>query len=1650
MMRPDEEKERQERQRSKSEIEREYIKSQDEKRERQERRERRRDIVLVDISEEVRSVTHQLAEEATARYLNSLQRERRGFWGFFMRGVDAIKRSMAELSRNYIYHRFYRQIEEEVRNNYNIFQRIAIEGSRANVDVEDRERMSEFLRLAVERFEENIVERFSRDIELGGGLTENEKTYLRNLIADLIRDFVNYQQIDTPEGRIRFNQELSRRVQEAINQGHLRSESFIGSADTRRFDPPEFFASNIYEYILKTRETIREIAQEENLTPEQQRQLQEYIQSVSSLDIRLGQLTSSIRTKIPTGREGTPDYTLSAVERLCLRLENIPILNRLINPLTVGLLVSIGTREGLIRIGGRGLAAAAGATVLGSLGYLTFPILTGAVTAGIFAYYRNRARFKQDVGRILREQAAGLEINDPRAQAILQRIALPGGENIRLNINNLIERLNNNDENAYIEALSRLNVEYLTRVSGSQVPQLDLFIGQGQWRSSWIERIELERAILAFESRNIERLGRLRNMAESKTNNLLNQISEQDAVIQREARREGRISGIITGVLAGVFGSAYQYLRDVIGETQLGEKLSQTFLGQLIAAPRAKERITLIEYLLGERPRLAQPGSVSVTKGAEEVLLEYAIGKEQNFTLPDNNIATFKLNEDGSYEIILSEEAKNAGWSYDPEKNKFIHTKSGISGTLIEVWGDLKKMLTDKGYTVEKVRWVDFAYEKYPPKVISWNVPPDHPGFKTEGLELSMSFRPAGNGDVIVKVPVEGVAFNNHGGRWDLSQYFNQGKLILALSPRDRTLQFEPLIIPVKEEDVRGSFAEVRIPKEVAEIFFAQEGRKVKLNGAQLTYNIVVGEDIRGKKLVSVAADYTTRGRVNIPPQTTEVPIRVNIIHPVSPRELDPGIAIPPLIGRTPRPGEYREPPLEEYREPQDFVGSFYGPYYYRTRPAYYRPDGFDYDERRHAVEWISNHGLTPTSIEELPTEEMPSQAKETIKRYQEALETYRIRNEQISGLMGIRGKLKSLKNLLEQVDQQKNEEEKVKLRNDLIERLRNVKKRLENLLKDYKFRGENPADMVQSIIERLEKNEDISPEDIERVRKRIRGIINILDRRLKREREILKEFEKTKEDELIKLYIASLNNIEGELNENDMERLFEINDIPEDKRSYKGLIEYLASQIPPMKKENRVSVFIPARLEGKNIYNCLREYTRQKNLQGANLDPNLYEIVILVNRKEGEDPDNTLEEIKRFKSHNPNFNIHVIELVLPGDLAQVGFCRRVLTDVILYRASQREEKNGPLYLITEDADLIQVDNQIVVKTIEKFEKYPHLDALRGIHIRDPKAMARCFPLWYMMSCWNVTEYLMRPHRGLPKNWYLFSEGWPTPFSWARTVTIGSGTAFRATVLTEIGGYDPNKRITEDLMIGELISILRSKKSDEQGNPIPNTKTLGTIDVINIGHPRRFLEMLRSRKGYDEYGEASFERLLRDLEPEKLIQELNRNITNNPEEFKNFINRILNWNISNLFFVTRNIEEGKRRSQILLQLFLLREKTDYRWKNEGKLVNDQLEPGEIEITDSGIKKIEFIFQIFKIAIEGIGVEEVIRRKVGLWPIISGFKSLPRSGEYENKFELIERVREQIRLAGNISEDDVISVFLNLSEDRKKEIVENLFREKYGE
>ena len=147
------------------------------------------------------------------------------------------------------------------------------------------------------------------------------------------------------------------------------------------------------------------------------------------------------------------------------------------------------------------------------------------------------------------------------------------------------------------------------------------------------------------------------------------------------------------------------------------------------------------------------------------------------------------------------------------------------------------------------------------------------------------------------------------------------------------------------------------------------------------------------------------------------------------------------------------------------------------------------------------------------------------------------------------------------------------------------------------------------------------------------------------------------------------------------------------------------------MDSEVRVCVNIPAWMEGKNLYNDLVQYTQQVDSNGRPLDPRLYEINIIINRKTGTASDNSVAEIDRFKSdmttQGKSFQINYVDVEFDSPFNNVGNARRVITDLTLMRSVERQNQNKLLYIETEDADLVTVDKNTVINIINKLDNNP-------------------------------------------------------------------------------------------------------------------------------------------------------------------------------------------------------------------------------------------------------------------------------------------------------------------------------------------------------
>lgn len=319
---------------------------------------------------------------------------------------------------------------------------------------------------------------------------------------------------------------------------------------------------------------------------------------------------------------------------------------------------------------------------------------------------------------------------------------------------------------------------------------------------------------------------------------------------------------------------------------------------------------------------------------------------------------------------------------------------------------------------------------------------------------------------------------------------------------------------------------------------------------------------------------------------------------------------------------------------------------------------------------------------------------------------------------------------------------------------------------------------------------------------------------------------------------------------------------------TYRSILNNVANELNPMDENCRVSVNIPAWMEGKTLNHLLSEYIDQRDNNGNPIDPRLYEINIIVNRKEGTKSDDSIAVIENFMtqyatSHDGRRpNIHYVDVELKPENATVGYARKLLTDATLLRSIERPQQTQPLYIESEDADLISVDKRVVTNLISKLDKNPHLDAVHGIEGRLPALMKDNDLLVMRRNAWE--NFLLQARQKKYRD--------PTAPTWNsfanRTITGGWNTGYSAEAYALIDGYEPLKS-GEDISIGERISMMRG---DGQ---YPNLETIGSVPTRIESSPRRFInEIIRNKFAYEGFGEGADEAYIREKDPAELMDEI--------------------------------------------------------------------------------------------------------------------------------------------------------------------------------
>lgn len=330
----------------------------------------------------------------------------------------------------------------------------------------------------------------------------------------------------------------------------------------------------------------------------------------------------------------------------------------------------------------------------------------------------------------------------------------------------------------------------------------------------------------------------------------------------------------------------------------------------------------------------------------------------------------------------------------------------------------------------------------------------------------------------------------------------------------------------------------------------------------------------------------------------------------------------------------------------------------------------------------------------------------------------------------------------------------------------------------------------------------------------------------------------------------------------------------------YRVRLEALRSQITGMDSKCRLSINIPARMEALQLEGLLNQYLHQTDKDGKPTEPSLFEVNVLVNRKESEQPDKSVEIIQKWQAAHPEIKVNLLDIAFADTEGCVGLARKMLTDISLMRSLERTSQDGPLYIETEDADVVSMDRRMVAQLVRKFDESPEIDVLRGIQDRQPEILQENALLFFSRRMSDFSELALRNPKIRSKK---PSEN---DFVWNKVISGGWNTAYTAETYAQVGGYDATARIGEDMEMGKRISILRGDWSKD-GTFDYNVDTAKTSGLRANSSPRRYIQELLT--GTFSYDVSSFEdQSLKTKTIPELMESIKKFATVKPEHLPHY------------------------------------------------------------------------------------------------------------------------------------------------------------------
>lgn len=290
--------------------------------------------------------------------------------------------------------------------------------------------------------------------------------------------------------------------------------------------------------------------------------------------------------------------------------------------------------------------------------------------------------------------------------------------------------------------------------------------------------------------------------------------------------------------------------------------------------------------------------------------------------------------------------------------------------------------------------------------------------------------------------------------------------------------------------------------------------------------------------------------------------------------------------------------------------------------------------------------------------------------------------------------------------------------------------------------------------------------------------------------------------------------------------------------------LKNIVSDLGPMNENCKISICIPAYRESWIIANTLKHYTlHQIDHTGKSLDPNIFEINILINKPNADTPDDEAmqEEIQAFRKTYCEYHINIAQVTYNFPKKPIiGLIFKDIADAVIMRNLSRtslwEKEKSRLILRTAGADVESLNPLLLSRTLSIFSN-SNVVAHRW-ETRLPPELLQSFPLLHVMQ--TLAVFLLRQYHG--------------------NQTINGPFSYTAEAYSRVWWFNPKKSLWEEIELSKKIWTL-THNIEEQ---LLFIKDL-VKDVLN--NPRRQIHSLLHGSGmagrYQNFWQASHENHLR-------------------------------------------------------------------------------------------------------------------------------------------------------------------------------------------